>query len=212
MRTFRVSAKLESSHHEGWCTNKVCKYQCIEETTHEVRIAAGAAVPTDLAGFAPLLQAPSSIAARREMIYDYECGLSDMSAKAELGKHDFRYTVTAAAEVMSTEGVIFECPVGAAADGAFLRVSRENATGSLLRVHFVNADRTAEVDIPATVRVVDDVLKFPIVPSSRDARSILLGSSDQYAVYLGDRLLTRFTGVRAWQFTSAATIAAITEG
>lgn len=191
-RNFRVTAKLETSHHDGWCSDNECEYECTEETTHELQIAADA-VPADLAAFAPLLPDPIETDASQS----HYCHLNERSAQAGLGKHDFRYTVTSATEVLSTEGMLCEAPVG---DGTMMRVRKENASASLLRVYFVNAARTAEVAIPPNIRAVDGVLNFPM-RESRDGKFFLLGSSDEYVVYFGDRVLLRFAGERTWQFT-----------
>ena len=193
-RNFRVIAKLETSHHDGWCSGDECEYECAEETTHELQIPADA-VPATLAAFAPLLPDPLDV----DTTQSHYCHLNEKCAQAGLGKHDFRYTVTSATEVLSTEGMLCEAPVGDG-DGTMVRVRKENASASLLRVYFVNAARTAEVAIPPNVRAVDGAYNFPM-QKSRDGKFFLLGSSDEYVVYFGGRVLLRFAGERTWRFT-----------
>lgn len=193
MRNFLVTAKLETSHHDGGCSGDECDYECTEATTHELQIPTDT-VPANLAAYAPLLPDPDIY----ELRQSYWCELSEKCVESGLGKHDFRYTVTAVTELLSTEGMICEVPVGGA-DGTLMRVRKENASASLLRVYFVNAARTAEVGIPANIRAVDGVLTFPI--QSHNNHSFMMGSSDEYIVYHGDRVLLRLTGERTWRFT-----------
>jgi hypothetical protein len=91
----RISAKLETSDHDGYCSGGECEYEC-KEVVHEYDLQNGDVTDIDLADYAKFL--PFPIIDTGGSGY---CGVSSRCSRAGLAKHDYRYTIHSVETVCS---------------------------------------------------------------------------------------------------------------
>lgn len=186
-RNFRIAAMLETSDHGGYCSGEECEYDAIQGD-YEVQIraedipAAAAEGQQHLAAFERFLPTPMI---GNDSAQSHWCDISCRCTKAGLGKHEYRFTVLSATELLPTDGLLFrDVPLGDK-EGTLLRVKHcggggEVASG-MLRLYFVNRAQTAEVPIPPGIQVLCDGGEA-LQPTTDQQQSFMLEYPDRYTV------------------------------
>ena len=182
-RNFRISALLETSDHDGYCSGEECEYGAIQGD-YEVQIPAKD-VPAEeaegLAAFKRFLPEPMV----GDSAQSHWCDISCRCTQAGLGKHEYRYTVLSATELLPTDGLLLlrDVPLGDK-EGTLLRVKHcgSEEDSGMLRLYFVNRAQTAEVPIPPGVQVLCDGGGEALQPTTDQQQSFILEYPDRYTV------------------------------